>query len=359
MADIVEKIGELYRQNPEAEDRIGRRFTGNLNQYLNEASTISEIDFSKSKKEHHKESLSLAILLAHLPVEDLFREFGTEAILWTLLEYPYDDEQLDQLKSSYYQHTGMDKEIFETAKRTIWQGWCSRDPGDVLGVYELLKQHSDLNIRTDELNDCRSVLEMKQKMGLYEHLSNGDLNKFYNSWKPIFSLGGIYNFVMNTGTYECSGGLELMFIQPGPKVINFVGGKIHKNNLTDIRSIHGGREAEQQIAKFKEQLGIHPANLNLLLYLKLSQHLEHDDITIFGKASGFCNGANKNSALYQIPRNYFRLKVNPETHKYGFNGEKRDRILDKFAAKNHVIKESFDKFDRYLEKREQNLDYAA
>ena len=70
----------------------------------------------------------------------------------------------------------------------------------------------------------------------------------------------------------------------------------------------------------------------------MGQLLGHDKIAIRGRASRNFNGRNIDSELYKIPKYYFRVDPNPKTEVYEFNGQTRDRILNKFTAKYSIVK---------------------
>ena len=148
-----------------------------------------------------------------------------------------------------------------------------------------------------------------------------------------------YKFKLNPGSWENFGGIELTLMKDDKDIMK-VGGKIHE--YTEVISIQGKKEGKEEIQYFKELLGIHPAKLNLLLFLKLGQELNHEKVTIRGEPSRkFSRGSNilisnsgygiYKSPLYQIPRNYFRLKINEENKLYEFDGNERDKILSKFT----------------------------
>lgn len=247
-------------------------------------------------------------------------------------------EKLAELNGEAY------AEQFESARLVAWRGPCSENYSLIKDIQAIFEEHKDSDLRVSELSDCRTIEEMRSKIDLLTDLAKGEFERYNTKGVDIFNLGE-YQVRFHPGSWENIGGIQIHVIDDKKSIMQ-VGGKIHRH--TDIRSIHGGEDSIDLINDFRESVGIHPANLTLLLYLKLSQYLEHEKITIFGAASGAYNFTDKNSALYMIPRNYFRLKVNPENNLYEFDGEKRDTILDKFEAKNDVVAEAFGLFESYL-----------
>lgn len=180
---------------------------------------------------------------------------------------------------------------------------------------------------------------------MYEKLSKDRLKEFYNRGITIINVGD-YQIKLGPGIWENEGGVGLYTFDNDNEIIMLVGGKIHR--YTNITSIQGKKGENDSINEFKDSLGIHPANLDLLLFLKLSQILDYDKITIRGTASRKYNFNNIDSKLYSIPRNYFRLKANPENNLYEFDGNKRNKLLDKFASKNKTVADAFDSMDAYF-----------
>lgn len=234
----------------------------------------------------------------------------------------------------------------ESARLVAWRSSMSRDYTLIKGIQKLLEEHRESDILSPgELMDCKTVEEMRTKIELYRTLSRGKLEEFYNGQVKLFPIGS-YHLAMGCGIWENTGGIDLAMKVEEKDVVH-VGGKIHRG-LTEILTIQGGVNGTEEIDQYKEELEIHPANLTLLLFLKLSQHLDHQRITIRGSASHAYNYTNKNSHLYDIPRNYFRLRVNPTNGLYEFEGGKRDQLLRKFAEKSQVIAQVFEQLDDYL-----------
>ncbi|MBT3405123.1 hypothetical protein HN832_04330 [archaeon] len=280
---------------------------------------------------------------AGLSIDEL-EELGLEVIEFLSFITPFMDEseplekRVLELKGKSY------SQQLERARLIAWQGFGSKDYSSIKGVQALLEQHKDCDLREGELNDCKCVKEIKAKLDLYSRLFRGELSLFYTKGIDIFETEE-YKLRIHPGSWENFGGVELHLFSQGKSIMQ-VGGKIH--NYAEIRSIHGGKKAGDAIAEFKESTGVHPANLNLLLFLKLSQHLRHKKLTIRGRTSRAFNMKNVDSPLYLIPRNYFRLKANPENGLYEFEETKRDALLEKFAKNNPIIENAFASMDSYL-----------
>ncbi len=249
-------------------------------------------------------------------------------------------EIITKLKSEEY------TKQLESARLVVWRSSMSRDYTMVKGIQTLLDEHREKdNMSPAELTDCKTPKEMREKIELYRTLSKDRLADFYNGQVKLFPIGS-YELAMRCGYWENTGGIDLAIMASDSDVVH-VGGKIHRG-LTQILTIQGGVDAEERINQFKEEAGIHPANLTLLLFLKLSQHLAHEKITIRGSASHAYNYTNKNSAFYDIPRNYFRLRVNPQSGLYEFEGGKRDQLIDKFTKKSVAIADALQLMKEYL-----------
>jgi len=234
----------------------------------------------------------------------------------------------------------------ESARLVAWRSSMSRDYSLIKGVQTLLDEHQQKNnLMPGELTDCNNLEEMRAKIDLYRRLSRDRLEEFYNGQLKLFPIRS-YDLSMSSGFWENTGGIDLA-IMASDKCLVHVGGKIHLG-LTQILTIQGDKEATERIEEFREELGIHPANLTLLLFLKLSQYVGHENISIRGSASHAYNYTFKNSAFYNIPRDYFRLRVNQTSGLYEFDGRKRDQLLSKFAGKSLVIAQVFEQLDDYL-----------
>ncbi len=270
------------------------------------------------------------------------------AIELLLVSAIYTDEA-EPLKKKVLELKGKDyAQQLERARLAAWQGLVSKDYGTIKGIQALLEEHKDCALREWHLNDCRSVEEMKVKLDLYDQLSKGNLPGFYARGVDVIEVGN-YKIKLQSGSWENVGGVELHVVG-NDKSIMQVGGKIHR--YTDIRSIHGGEKAEDAIAEFRKSTGIHPANLDLLLFLKLSQYLGHEKLTMAARASRAFNNRDIDSSLYLIPRNYFRLSENPESGLYEFDGSMRDGLLEKFVKKNETVANAVTLMSAYLDKQQ-------
>ncbi len=234
----------------------------------------------------------------------------------------------------------------ESARLVAWRSSMSKDYSLIKGIQTLLAEHQQKNnLRPGELTDCNNLEEMRAKIDLYRRLSRDRLEEFYNGQLKLFPIKS-YDLSMSCGFWENTGGIDLA-IMADDKYLVHVGGKIHRG-LTQILTIQGDKEVTERIKEFREELGIHPANLTLLLFLKMGQYVGHENISIRGSASHAYNYTHKNSAFYNIPRDYFRLRVNPTSGLYEFDGKKRDQLLIKFAEKSPVIAQVFEQLDGYL-----------
>jgi hypothetical protein len=223
-------------------------------------------------------------------------------------------------------------------------------------IKTLHKTFIDNNIRfTDNyfhihFMDCGNVETIVKKMDIYEKLTRGDLRSFYTGGSIPFARVLQYDIIATRGFHEHEGGFCLK-LQKESIPIMHVGGKLVGD--THIISIQGKKSGENNstldnISAFEEAVDMHPANFLVLAYLKIGQNLGHETVNINVAASHAYNNQRKNSALYDIPRNYFRLRADPQTRKYNFDGTTRDKIINKFS-KNALLKKTFDDIDLLLQ----------
>ena len=274
------------------------------------------------------------------------RELSLETLEFLLVTATYSDE-VEKLKPIIQEKAGIEyEERLDIARKTAWQGFSSQDFGDVKKIQHIMEENKGIRLTPPELNDCRSPEAIKRKLELFDRLTKGNLQGFYSSpGVHLFDLDK-YQLRLIAGSWQNAGGIELLIME-GDHLLMRVGGRIH--NYTDINEIRGAKNESERIKEFGVNIGIHPANIDLLLFLKLSQCLSHDRITIIGSASRAFNCTDQNSELYKIPKYYFRLKLNDNTGMYEFNGEKRDIILKKFSDKNEAVKICLVSMDKYMQ----------
>lgn len=281
---------------------------------------------------------------------------------WVLLNVVFCDEA-DKVREMMKEYSGEEyAKRFEDARLIAWRSSQTKDLETVLGFYAVLKEHDLLDLGVNEFIDCISHQNMKEKLALHARLVKGDLNGFYNeNFADLFTVGR-YRILGGRGIWEAYGGLGLYIsddfyfsckgreIAQKKKLLVSVAGNLYHCNQksTRVKTIQGEKDKQEEIREFHQEQGIHPANFLLLLYLKLGQILGHENVQIASFASRTFNHTEKDSTLYDIPRNYFRLRPNPENRRYEFDAPTRDKILEKFAKKSRIVQEAFQKIEEYL-----------
>ncbi len=228
-------------------------------------------------------------------------------------------------------------ERIETARLMACRRNFSSEYDLVMSYKDFLDKYDKFNFGPDAFVGCRSVEEIETRLDLYSRLSKNNLDDFFDrKFAEIMKLGK-YSIKARFGFWEHYGGYCLS-VWDEKDMLMHVSGFLDKK--TRILTIHGAKEGSEGILnEFRETMGIHPGNFNLLLYLHLSKNLKHENVEILSHASRAFNGRKKNSKLYNIPKFYFRLRANPETGFYEFDAAKRDTLLDKFRKKHEVLDE--------------------
>ncbi len=236
-----------------------------------------------------------------------------------------------------------------------FNGYESLDPGLTREVYDVI---SDQPISSGYpriytmFHDCTTLEEVRAKLDVMKRLSQGQPVRLESDAFPFraFDFGERYPVDFKEGSYEAQWGFGIQLSDRSypyaGKELMAVEGRLHTH--TNVLNIQGGRHKADLVQDFKDRFGIHPANLLLLMYLRIGQILGHDRVEIAGKTDREYNRREVESTLYDIPRNYFRLRIDPETGRYRFDGATRDRILEKFLGKAPFLAEAFGKLDAYL-----------
>ncbi len=301
-------------------------------------------------------SLENNLIEAVLEFPDELKSQGV--LLWADNRTCYSDQH-DRLVNSLRAHFGDDYEHYIAARYILYAADISRPLDSLQELFSFLKRHK-LPVRSaDEfLMDfvvSGDFSEVIWKLETHRKLSNNRLDEFYGDGKVnLFSLGE-YTVTASKGFYEHKGGFCLSLNDQTGELVH-VSGYLHRN--TNIISIHGAKPTEEgstevteRMDTFRETVDIHPANLTLLMYIKLGEMLNHTDVKIMGSASSQHNRQGNNSKLYMIPRNYFRLRVNPQSGYYEFDAAKRDQLLRKISGKSEIVNTAFQKIDDYMVNR--------
>lgn len=251
----------------------------------------------------------------------------------------------EQMEAEVKEFLKEDRQMFEEARVTIWRTQFNTKFEQIMKVFQFIKANRSLALTSSYLEDCKTLPEMKRKIAIYQKLTKGRLEEL-RDWRTVkvFEIDQDHSYLFQQGEWEEYGGISLA-LHKNDKEIMRVGGRLQK--LTDVVSIHGGEGKEQEIKDFREKYGIHPANLTLLLYLRLGQALGHDKAIIPSQASRKYNNHEKNSSLYDIPRNYFRLKEDSNMHNYKLDKDTINRIFEKFG-RNPSVAENFVRLENYL-----------
>ncbi len=313
-------------------------------------------EYIKSAEGHHEETKRAEGILQAVVgfSKDAVKDAGL--LYWVYHTGNYNRCNLrETTNEALKEHFAPDFRLWEEASRAAWNlQWRISNPPTTLEVFNFMTEHRDLRLFDSHVTDCDSIEEMRKKFELYRKLARGNLHDFY--FVPLFDVIDVADYVLvgSQASWESHGGFQLSLVRREEREqvkgleypLMFVSGRIHRH--TRVFSIHGKRSAKDEQDAFKEAHGVHPANLTLLLYMKLGQLLGHDLVTIPGQASRAYNTQEKDSNLYTIPKYYFRLDPNPETGRYEFNTQTRDRILDKFSRKNEITMAAMQAMDDYF-----------
>lgn len=206
-------------------------------------------------------------------------------------------------------------------------------------------------------HDCATIEQVRAKLDVMKRLSQGQPARLESDTFPhrVFDFGERYPVDFKAGSYEAQWGFGIQLNDRSypyaGKELMTVEGRLHTH--TDVLNIQGRKHKADLVQEFKDKFGIHPANLLLLMYLRIGQILGHEKVEIAGETDRKYNRRGVESTLYDIPRNYFRLRKDPETGRYHFDGLTRDKILEKFLGKVPFLSEAFAKIDQYLESNSQ------
>ncbi len=277
-------------------------------------------------------------------------------LLWADNRTHYADQHeklLQVLRAQFGGHY----EHYIAARSILYAVEASRPLNQLQQLFCFLKEHQ-IPIRSGEewathFGSGNDFSEVMRKLETHKKLTNNRLNGFYGDDEvALFNLGE-YTVTASRGFYEHQGGFCLSLHDQEGELV-YVSGWLH-NNKTRVVSIHGAKPPEEdstevtkRMSVFKENTGLHPANLALLIYLKLGERLGHKDIRIRGSASPVHNRQGEDSPFYTIPRDYFRLRTNPESGYYEFEATKREALLSKFARKSETVNTAYQKIDEYL-----------
>lgn len=244
---------------------------------------------------------------------------------------------------------GDDYELFEQARLADWQSRHVTDFERVYALFEVFKDYAGAGL---DFQDARYATpdELRGRIEFHKWLSKDRLSGFYDvKGIKLFKVGNQELEIGSAIMPECSHGMEFR-LSDGDKTTIYVGGSLDAGR-TDVDTIQGARNCDY--SDFKEIYGIHPANLTLLLYLKLGELVGHEEVRIIGPSR--CDRTcDTTPAFYNIPRNYFRLRTNSETGNFQFDGSKRDSILRKFAGKNETVSSTFNQLEAYVSSLKSN-----
>ncbi len=110
--------------------------------------------------------MSLSFLLAHLPHEVVAKEFGSNALIWTWVTYPYTNNVNDDLEISLHE-SGINIDSLQKARLTAWRLHGSQNTQTVLKTYDLIQALHDTLPKDRDLNILLKSCT-KQGVGLSE-----------------------------------------------------------------------------------------------------------------------------------------------------------------------------------------------
>lgn len=298
-----------------------------------------------------KERLLLDLVLESDPTEI----DNAGLLVWVDNRTQHSNEH-EALVEALKSHFGEDYERYRATRKIVFASDARRSLDSVKLVLDFLVDNK-VEIKDSEkftilLGPYESIEQTMKKLNAHNKLTRNRLTEFYQNAKvPIFQTD-CYSVTCEVGYYGYGGGFSLSLNDQKGKLV-YVSGWLHNN--THIASIHGAKPSEEgstevteRIDMFRRATSIHPANLGILIYLKLGEILGHPDVRINGNPTSIHNRQRKNSHFYDIPRNYFRLRVNHENGYYEFDATKRDTLLAKFAGKSDTVTAAFKKIDDYM-----------
>lgn len=144
---VAEKIRQLYALPSVVRDVKKRKnnfgYSHTIDEFIENVEKQPPVDFSLKSLESlkpYEPQLALSILLAHLPAKLVCKELGNETLLWTFLNYAYENETRRNLKKGIEKETGIDSEKFEQARLAAWKVLGPSKLNRVLEVYKLREQ---------------------------------------------------------------------------------------------------------------------------------------------------------------------------------------------------------------------------
>ncbi|MGR9556460.1 hypothetical protein ACU8MG_25300 (plasmid) [Rhizobium leguminosarum] len=265
-----------------------------------------------------------------------------------ILEWAYcnalSDERTDALERKIKESHGVDYfYLLQAACLFVTRIQLSSDYGKIAAAREFFSKYRDLHLAPFQLRGCKTLEQMEQVLSVQRRIAGGDLLGYYDEdGVQVLDVQGC-SVRARRGMWEAVGGTELSLYDTGGRLVS-VSGFFHWEGFqpeTTIVCIQGtcGQQAAQRA--IHDRLGLHPANVALLLFLQLSRLLEQKRVRIRGTASPDYNVEGQDSALYRIPRNHLRLKINQDSGLYDFDAGQRDGVLNKFAKRHPVIAEAF------------------
>lgn len=292
--------------------------------------------------------------------------------LWFDLEYLYEKGLAEWLNLhtnySWYWDSLLDviekhkwkeyRDLLEKARLTAWRAWHRVNYYEIMTIFELLRWDPDFTeLWINDLFESENINNFLDKMDFYKKLSKWNITDFYTYRKGV-ELFKIWDFSISIGAweYESYGWLYLFLTKWNNEISKeivhvwwylFWNSELLINNIQWWNSDHN-IDLLENTEEFKETYWIMPANLILLIYLKLSQLIGHDKVMIKSHWNNpYCYQEVK-SSFYDIPKFYFRIKK-ALWGNYEFDWKKRDEIIKKFARKNQTVANAFRSLEDYYE----------
>lgn len=224
-----------------------------------------------------------------------------------------------------------------------------------MAIFELLKNNPELGkMWIDDLCVSSNMNDFLDRLEFYKKLCKWNLADFFSFNKGV-ELMQLWEYSVRVSAWhlESYGWIHILIMKWG-RLIMKVWWFIYWNwDEAYINNIQWRRQQKSEWnddnwENFRQWLWIMPANLLILIFLKLSQLIWHNKICIkwYGD-NAYCYW-KVNSPLYDIPKFYFRIQRTVENN-YEFDWKKRDVILEKFAWKNPTVATAFWLLEKYYQ----------
>ncbi len=243
----IDKIRKLCTQNPGWIEyfKNGTKsiYASSIDEFLTRLDKNAPPDFSMATLDDYENDQDLAIVLAHLPAEVVHSELGDDALMWTLIKYPYED-QIDVLAEGVQRVTGRIPEHIEKARRTASDFLDTSKVGLIRSVYDLNEEISEGIARYVDLPDfikrnARPGVELSaQRLNDYSLeplMTEGDRTHGYDAtWKPDNDLNHGKRYVM---WLDSPAGLTLTYRDEPNAIVGFFPSAIDTLRITQLQGV--------------------------------------------------------------------------------------------------------------------------